>query len=220
MKIDLKMGKSSVILLACQLAVSAAAMDFFGIEHNGNTADNVINLICGLAEGRPEVVQEYQNRLEKTDAYLAKKIKTDELQIPCVVCMGGSNANCSACSGTGRVADPYSLGYLQHKFSTAVEAGMSERASWKEAKAAFDKRRAVVLEGFDLFGTVIRKEDRGLLLSQEESEEPVYLEGIDPSISEGTPIVGQVWPNGMHSYTNDAGSLAEAKSYTAALWVD
>jgi hypothetical protein len=219
------MRRIILISLVCQLSLTAAALNFFGIEYNGNTADNIANLIYSMAQGDEAAVREYTSQLEKTDPELAKKLKPDELKIPCANCQGkgmlADEQPCSVCEGTGLVADARSLGYLQYKFCAAIEAGRSEERAWKSAKAAFDERRAVVLQSVMLEGTVIRKEEGGALLCCGGDDESVYLKGIGGDFpGEGSSVSGEVWMAGMHLFTGEDGSPVEIKCYTVNLWMD
>ncbi len=219
------MRRISLISLLCLLSLTAAALNFFGIEYNGNTADNIANLIYGLAQGDEAAVSEYYGQLQKTDPDLAKKLKLDELKIPCSICQGtgslGDDQPCAVCGGTGRVADARSLGYLQYKFCAAVEAGQSEERAWKAAKAIFDERCAAVLQSAMLEGTVIRREEGGALLSCGEDDETVYLKGIGGDFpGEGSSVSGEVWAAGTHLLAGDDGIPVEIKCYTVTLWMD
>ena len=219
------MKKTVLISLLIALSASAWALDFFGIEHNGNTTDNIINLIYSLVEGDEGPIDEYYGRLQKTDPSLAAKLKVDDLKIPCSNCEGKgllkTDVPCPACEGTGLVTDPQALGYLQHKFCSAIDDGDSDKSAWKKAKAAFDKRRAIVLSSERLFGTIIRKEGTGLLLSLQDRDEIVFVKALDMMFGrEGTPINGYVWPDGTHTYQPDDREPVEIKRYTATLWID
>ncbi len=215
-----------LVSLVCLLSLAAPAVNFFGIEYNGNTADNIMNLLYGLVQGDEEMIREYGAQLKKTDPDLAGKIDPDELKIPCANCRGRgaveNDAPCPVCGGTGHMADAQSLGYLQYKFSAALDAGKTEKAAWKAAKKAFDERRAVVLDAEMLVASVIRKDDGGLLLSCSNCDETVFLKGLDPSFPavEGTPVNGSVWPAGTHRCLLDGDSPVDVKCYTATLWMD
>ena len=219
------MKKTGLMVLFCLLATIAPALNFFGIEHNGNTTDNIINLIYSMVQDDAEMVDEYYGRLQNTDPKLAKKVKPDELKIPCTRCRGkgilGESEPCPVCEGSTVVADPHALGYLQHKFSLAIDNGATDAAAWRKAKAAFDERRDLVLSREALFGTVIRREGDGLLLSRQGSGEIVLLRGCEPSLSrKGTPLNGHAWLMGTHVITGEDGEPLEIKSYTVSLWID
>jgi len=224
-KTNLKMKKLVLISLLVSLSTSASALNLFGIEYNGNTTDNLINLIYNLAKHDEEQAAEYHRWLEKTDPKLAADLKIEELKIPCSRCQGKGtikeNEPCPACEGTGLVTDSNALGYLQHKFCSAIDSGKTDAEAWEEAKAAFDKRRKIVLFRETLSGTLIRKESNGLLLFLQGSDEMVYVAGLHTQSSrEGTPINGYVWPTGTHTFRGEDGTSTEVKSYTAALWTD
>ena len=214
-----------LICLLVSLSTSASALELFGVEYNGNTTDNVINLIYSLAGRDEEQVAEYCRRLKKTDPELAANLKIEELKIPCSRCQGKGTINenkpCPACEGTGLVADSTALEYLQKKFCDAIDSGKTDAEAWEEARIAFDKRRKIVLFREALSGTLIRKESSGLLLFLQGSNEMVYVTGLyTKSSREGTPINGYVWPVGTYTFPGEAGASTQVKSYTATLWTD
>ncbi|QHI68956.1 DnaJ-like cysteine-rich domain-containing protein [Tichowtungia aerotolerans] len=220
------MKKMILISLLFFSAASAPALNFFGIEYNGSTADNILNLIYGLAQGDEAVVDEYYGQLKKTDPSLAKAVDPDHLKVPCSYCEGKGSLDggrpCPVCQGTGIVKDSQSLGYLQYKFCNALDEGKSEKKAWMEAKTAFDERCAVFLNSEMLTGTVIRKEDGGALLSCPDNDETVYLKGIGSEFpsNEGASVSGEVWLAGTHNYKDEDGEMMEVKCYTATLWMD
>lgn len=215
------MKKGVLVSIFCLLAAVAPALNFFGIEHTGNTTDSIINLLYSLIEDDGPMVNEYIGRLEATAPGL---LALDDLKIPCSRCRGkgslGEGDPCPVCEGACRIVDQQALGYLQHKFCTAIDAGTSGGAAWKEAKAAFDKRREMVLKKQTLCGTVVRKEGKGLLLSLC-GKETVFLAGVNsPFASKGTPINGQAWLNGTHTIAGEGGEPVDVKAYTTILWMD
>jgi len=219
------MKKTVLLCLLILLSTSALALDFFGIEYNGNTADNIINLIYSLIENDEEEAGICYAQLQETDPSLAEDLKIEGFKIPCYLCKGkgilAAEKPCPSCNGTGLVSDTTALTYLQHKFSTAVDAGKSETAAWRKAKTGFDKRRAVVLSKEALSGKIIRKEGDGLLLSRQLSNDVVYVTNLNIMFArKGTPIKGTVWPNGTYTYRNDDGKPVQIKRYTATLWAD
>jgi len=219
------MKKIVLLSLLILLSTSVQALDFFGIEYNGNTADNVINLIYSLIQNDEEQVEICYAQLQETNPSLAEDLKIEDLKIPCYLCKGkgtlAAGKPCPSCNGTGRVSDATALTYLQHKFSTAIDAGKSETAAWKKAKTAFDERRKVVLFKEALSGKIIRKEGDGLLLSLQLSNDVIYVTNLNIMFGrKGTPIKGTVWPNGIYTYRNDDGKPIQIKRYTATLWAD
>ena len=219
------MKRTIWIFLLMLMSSSALALNFFGIEYNGTPANNLVNLIYSLAEGDLEQADRDYEQLKKTDPKLAKSVKIEELKTPCTGCRETGTLQddtpCPACAGNRRVTDPHALGYLQHKFCSAMEDGKSEKAAWREALAAFKHRRDAVLSAEMLYGSVIRVETNGVLLSISNSTETVYIKGVQlDSNSEGAPISGQVWPAGTHSCPGEGEQPIEIKCYTTTLWID
>ncbi|MCF7849437.1 MAG: hypothetical protein K9M45_11360 [Kiritimatiellales bacterium] len=219
------MKKIILLSFVAALAASAPALNFFGIQHDGNTTDSIINLIASLAEGDEVGMKEYYGRLQRTAPKLAAGLEIDELKMPCIHCRGTGTIKegetCPVCTGTGMAVDLHALGYLQHKFSDAVEAGKSDAAAWKEAKTEFDKRRKLFLTRQTMFGTVIRNEGRGVLLARSGTNETVFVTGYDSVASrEGMNISGFVWPAGIYTYEADGGDPVKVKRFVANLWVD
>jgi hypothetical protein len=220
-----KMKKTIVTSLLCALCASGFALDFFGIEHSEDPADNLVNLIYGLVQGDQTMADEYYERLQQKAPDLAPGLKIDDLKIPCTRCRGKgvlrNDTPCSLCKGEKVVADSQSLGYLQHKFCSAMDLGQDAKVAWKEAKADFDERRALVLSRQGLFGTIIRNEGDGVLLSLNGTKETVYVEGMNAFTTRpGSSINGYVWPVGTYTCKNDDGSSVDVKRYSATLWMD
>ena len=214
------MKTTSWIILLCMLSISASALNFFGIEHSGNTTDSIINLIYSLVEDDEPMVKEYIGRLEATAPGL---LTLDDLKIPCSRCDGkgsfGEGEPCPVCEGAGLVMDKEALVYLQNKFCAAIDAGTPGDEAWKGAKDAFDKKRALVLNKENLYGTVIRREGTGLLMKFR--GETIFLAGVNsPFAGAGKPINGQAWPNGTYSTAGEDGEPMEVKAYTTILWTD
>jgi len=226
----LVMRKIVLLCFVSALTVSAPALDFFGIQHDGKTTDSIMNLIHSLSEGNAKHIQEYQGRLQRTAPALAESIKIDDLKMPCLHCKGTGihksithkkTEACPVCAGDGLTVDQHALGYLQHKFSVAVEAGKSEAVAWKEAKTAFDKRRKLFLTRQTLFGIVIGREAGGILLDRSGTNETVIVLGYDSASSrKGNYIKGFVWPAGTYTYADDDDKPVKVKRYVANLWVD
>lgn len=201
------------------------AMDFFGIEYNGNTADNIMNMIYSLSQNDVQQAGRYYKQLEKTSPALAKKINIDELKVPCTNCSGKGlledSAQCPDCRGSGLIVDAQALAYLQYKFSSAIDSGKSERWAWKTTKSSFDQRRKAALSYEALSGTIIRIDGTGVLLTLEGNDEVVYLKNMGTtSLQEGAPLSGMVWPSGTYTYHPDDGNPREIKCYTATLWAE
>lgn len=219
------MKKEALTSLIILLSASVFAENLFGIEFNGTTTDNIINLISSLAQGDEEQALRYSKRLEKTGPHLARKVRPNALKVPCSNCKGkgilDDNRPCPACNGTRNVVDPYSLLFLQNKFYEAIEAGTSDKTAWQKAKSAFDKRRKMVLTPETLDGTLVRKEGRGALLTRKECGERIYVEGFEiPEPCENIPISGEVWLVGTQACTGDDGKPTRLKRYTATLWMN
>lgn len=217
--------KTALFLVLLAACASAPALNFFGIEHNGNTADNVVNILYGLAQGDQDVVREYSAQLEKTDASLARKVEAAELTVPCAYCGGTGTLDdekpCPACEGTGGVTDPQSMVFIQRRFCAALDAGQNENRAWREAVAAFEARRERVSEREMLAGTVVRKEEGRALLTLPESGETVCLKGIGPEFpGEGSQVSGEVWPDGFCTVENEEGEPVDTPCYTVTLWLD
>lgn len=219
------MKKNSLFLFLFALCASASALNFFGIEHNGSTADNVVNVLYGLTQGDNEIVCEYYSRLQKTDPSLAKKVDVDELTVPCSCCDGRGTLDedrpCPECQGTGTVTDPRAIGYLHRQFVAALDAGQSEKCAWREAKTAFDERRERVPERQLLAGTVLRKEEGRAILTLPETGETVCLKGIGADFpGEGSRVRGEVWPTGSITEEGAEGEPAEIRCFTVTLWMN
>lgn len=221
------MKKTGWFVLLCLLSSTASALNFFGIEYTGDSANNAANLIVSLAEGNETAVEEYLGRLKKTDSYLARLLNPDNLKIPCTYCEGkgtlGEERTCPVCEGTGRVIDTQALGYLYNKYCEALDAGETERKALEGALEAFEKRRKQLPYCEMLTGTVLQKKDGGAFLSCEDEGvfNEVFLKGIGPEFpDEGASVSGEVWLSGMYSYKEKGGKTVYVKCFAVTPWMD
>ena len=200
-------------VLVCMVSVGSPARDVFGVEHNGNTKDNLINLLYSLSKDDTESATLYYTRLQKTAPALTQTLTIDDLKIPCTQDAKGF---CSGCEGEKGVIDRYALSYLQNRFCSAVNKGQTVGRAWRNAKAAFDQRRENVLNERILNGVVLQRDGAGWLLTLQESEEVVYIKGASlAGVRAGLFLDIQAWPRGTRSRATGA-----VKSYVTNLWVD
>lgn len=221
------MKKISCFVLLCLLSSTASALNFFGIEYNGDSANNVINLICSMADGNEAAEEEYRERLQKTDSALARLLNPENLKVPCSYCEGKGTLDeertCPVCDGSGVVLDVQALGYLYNKFCEALDAGEPERKALEDALETFHQRRKQLPNREMLTGTVLRKENDGALLSCTEGDhsETVFLKGIGPEFpDEGASVSGEVWLSGMYSHKEKGGKTVYMKCFAVTLWMD
>jgi len=216
--------KPAFISLLLLSSASAQTMNFFGIDHHGTAVGNVLNLIDCLTEDNQEQADKYYAELEIVDAELAGMFTMKDFKIPCSRC-GGTGVHkitgnpCAVCD-EGLVLDANALRFLRHRFSIALDDNPSAKTAWKQAKAVFDERCARLFDYQGLVGTVIHREEAGLLVARSDGEEVFVTQMKTLFLRKGAPISGRVWAAGTHTYTNAAGEPVEVPQYTATLWAE
>lgn len=217
------MRKIILLILLLNLSAPAEEINFFGIRRDETAENNVIRLINGLIDGDQEKINAAYAKIEELDPELAGVLKVEELKIPCSQCNGTgilvTGSPCRKCNGSRLMSDANALRFVMDRFLLALDTEPSNAAAWKKAVRSFEKYRDRISTKEVLFGTVIRKEKEGLLLSLSPDENEVYLKNMNATQAyKGSTISGTAWRDGTYTYTNNLGESVEVPCYTASLW--
>ncbi|HKL20241.1 MAG TPA: hypothetical protein VJ904_00460 [Tichowtungia sp.] len=217
------MKKLIVLILLTHLCAAAENINFFGLKTEDTAMNNVIKLIEGLIADDQEEIDAAYARVQELDPELARIMELNELKIPCTRCNGTgimvTGKTCGKCGGTRLMTDQNSLRFFMDRFSIALNEDVTVAEAWEQALNAFEQYRLRLTGKVTLFGTVIRKEKDGLLLSLNADKKVVHLKNVDLTQTfKGSPVSGTAWPDGTYSYTNSLGETNTVPSYTASIW--